>query len=328
MRTTGTPPNGRDGKPTTSLLPGSWALDELRTSVVRTCLQVCTALGGFAVLAGIQTAWRYHGTSTTAAVLSISALAAYGAVLFGAFAPMTPGARRGILVWVVFLVALVVLLGMGLVGGGRLFAFGWVVVVFLFSGVRAGVVASVASVLLVGAAGLVRITAQSPLRGLLRVDDRYDDFEHWATATVIYAVVLAGVMVPMLYLARHLARSLTKAERAESEYRQLYEQSPAMHLTIDADLRIEQVNETAAAILGRSRSALIGASVVGLVPSEHHEFVAATLRALFAQPGRDLQWEMALVRDDKSVMWVDTHGRGSAEGPDGNALHVLLVCLD
>ncbi|MEO0606480.1 MAG: PAS domain-containing protein, partial [Myxococcota bacterium] len=284
--------------------------------------------GGLAVLTGVQAAWRCNGPSTTAAVLSFSYLAAYGTVLFGAFAPMSPGARRGILVWVVFLVAFVVLLGTGLVGGGRLFAFGWVVVVCLFSGVRAGVAASIASVLLVGAVGLVRISSDERVLGLFRVDERYDDFEHWSTATVIYVAVLAGAMVPMLYLARHLARSLTKAERAEGEYRQLYEQSPAMHLTIDADLRIEQANETAAAILGRSPSALIGSSVVGLVPSEHHQVVAATLRALFAQPGRDLQWEMAVVRGDKSVMWVDTHGRGSAEGPDGKALHVLLVCLD
>lgn len=325
------PPSPADPEPRGELRSSGVdrTLAALRATIVDGALKILVVIGAIGLVAGVNSALGGEGWSTRSAVLVGSYVVAYAAVLVGAFTRVAPLAKRSILVGVMFMVAGLVLMQAGLLGEGRLFALAWVVLVALLVGDGAGLWAAMMSVLLVLGVGIARALAEDRLFGLFRVHPAYDDLHHWFTATAGYVLVLSAAVIPLFFLSRHLATAVATAERAEERHRRLYDQSPAIHLTLSSDLRIRRVNDVAVALLQIDREALVGRSVLDVCQPDDKPWVADHLQALFANPGRPRPWRMALVRPDASRLWVDVHGRGLVvpSGPDDEP-SALLVCQD
>ncbi|HEY9858794.1 MAG TPA: PAS domain S-box protein, partial [Candidatus Obscuribacterales bacterium] len=132
------------------------------------------------------------------------------------------------------------------------------------------------------------------------------------------------------------------------QYRTLYEESPSIHLSLDATGKISTVNQRGAACLGYTVSELIGSSVFSLVYPDDQNFLRIKLIE-FSQNGTPLKaeikpeasqhgyWELRQVCKDGRVIWVKAFAQpsmGTTINRNGNvtdvssATPIQLVCED
>jgi diguanylate cyclase (GGDEF)-like protein/PAS domain S-box-containing protein len=134
----------------------------------------------------------------------------------------------------------------------------------------------------------------------------------------------------MLSIARDVTdRELAEQALIESErnYRDLYENTPAIYLTIGPARDIRSVNRFCAAALGyQSAAELAGKPLLDLVFQDDRAATATFVERSFGAPDSAETCEQRLVRRDGSIMWVKLTVR-CVEAPDGER-QVVAVCDD
>ncbi|GEM_PF-4849823 len=128
-------------------------------------------------------------------------------------------------------------------------------------------------------------------------------------------------------------RNITERKQAEEalrvseeQYKALYEDSPSMNFTVDAEGTILSVNRFGAHRLGYTVEELVGQSVLGLFYEEDKTLVRQQLASCLEKPQEISHWEFRKVRKDGSLLWVRESAR-AVKAADGRT-HVLIVCAD
>ena len=128
--------------------------------------------------------------------------------------------------------------------------------------------------------------------------------------------------------AKQLTRAYVESALRESEerYRALYDGTPSMYFTVDADGVVLSVNQYGATYLGYGPSELIGQSVLRVFVDEDRHAASEHVRDCLARPGEVFRWELRKIRKDGSRLWVKETARAVRE-PAGS-MAVLIVCED
>ncbi len=117
-----------------------------------------------------------------------------------------------------------------------------------------------------------------------------------------------------------------KVHESEERYRTLYQESPSMFFTLDAEGTIVSVNPFGAQQLGYRVEDLLGHSVLMVFHPEDHRAAREHLQECLAAPGQSFCWQLRKVRADNSVLLVEEFARAIAQPAGG--YHVLVVCTD
>lgn len=114
---------------------------------------------------------------------------------------------------------------------------------------------------------------------------------------------------------------MSQLRASEERFRRLYDESPAMHFTVDQGGVIRSANRRAAELLGFDVLELVGRPLMEIVhPDDRAAAQREFFRALRGEPGDVV--ELRKLRKDGEALWA--HEVASATG-DGD---VLLVCQD
>jgi diguanylate cyclase (GGDEF)-like protein/PAS domain S-box-containing protein len=130
--------------------------------------------------------------------------------------------------------------------------------------------------------------------------------------------------LPLKQLTRAYVENVLR--ESEERYRALYDGTPSMYFTVDADGVVLSVNQYGAAYLGYTPSELIGESVLRVFVDEDRHAATEHVRDCLARPGEVLRWELCKIRKDGSRLWVRETARAVRE-PAGT-MAVLIVCED
>jgi two-component system cell cycle sensor histidine kinase/response regulator CckA len=136
----------------------------------------------------------------------------------------------------------------------------------------------------------------------------------WATT---FSVIAGPASAPE-------AVRLTEASAAHMEL--LYQRSPLMSFTVDANGIVVSVNRTALEQLGHPAEALVGQPVVDVFHQDDREAVARHMARCIAEPDVTHAWEARKRRSNGDVMWVAEWAR-AVPGKSGDA-ELLVVCED
>jgi PAS domain S-box-containing protein len=193
-----------------------------------------------------------------------------------------------------------------------------VVVAAVFIRPNAGFVAAIAEIAIVGA--VLSASGDLPSGDVVRFV---------VVGTLNLTTLAAIVMVGATMLARAI-RAETAASAAlrasEERYRTLYEDSPSMHFTIDADGIVVSVNEFGASQLGYEAGEMLGSSAYDMyVPSERGR-AAGHIAACLRESGRNFHWEIDKSRKDSSILTVSETAKAVTD--NGGAQVVLVVSED
>ncbi|MFO0774644.1 MAG: PAS domain S-box protein [Nitrospiraceae bacterium] len=123
---------------------------------------------------------------------------------------------------------------------------------------------------------------------------------------------------------RVLAQSALRA--SEARYRLLYDDTPSMYFTLDADGIILSVNRFGAEQLGYSQEYLVGRSLAELCPEQDRSTLIANLTDSWRSRGAVRHWEVAHVRKDGTVIAVRETARMVPQA--GGRAMLLIVCED
>lgn len=116
-------------------------------------------------------------------------------------------------------------------------------------------------------------------------------------------------------------------ERSESRFRALFDDNPAMLVTVDGRGRIVAANRFGSGQLGYRPGELTGRPFVQLHADRYHATVRRILsEAASGAPGQILRWESQLVRRDGETVWSRQTAR-VINDPDGTT-QLLVVCED
>ena len=111
---------------------------------------------------------------------------------------------------------------------------------------------------------------------------------------------------------------------SQDRYRALFESSPEMLLTVDANGTLLTVNATAAAELGYRAEELIGQSISLIVHTDDQPKLQQHFADCLGRPGEVLRWEFRKLRKGGSPLWVREAAR-AVRNPDGH-YDILIVC--
>ncbi len=121
-----------------------------------------------------------------------------------------------------------------------------------------------------------------------------------------------------------------RAEQAlrtsEQRYRSLYDETPAIFLTLNSTGTLLSVNRYAADELGYTLEELVGQHASLILPEEELSHFELHLTDCIERGGETLIWEHRQVRRDGSLLWVRATARAQIH-PRGSAT-VLMVCED
>jgi PAS domain S-box-containing protein len=120
---------------------------------------------------------------------------------------------------------------------------------------------------------------------------------------------------------------LAEARRREAErYRTIYEDNPAIYLTMDSSGAMVDVNRFGAEYLGYSEDDLVGRPAIELVCEDDRLAFREHFRACLARPGDLHRLEFRKMHRDGHLIWVRETARAIRDS-DGE-LVVLSVCED
>ncbi len=111
---------------------------------------------------------------------------------------------------------------------------------------------------------------------------------------------------------------------SQDRYRALFESSPEMLLTVDAEGRLLTVNATATAELGYSAEELIGQPISLIVHADDRPAVQQHFTDCLLRPGHVLRGEFRKLRKGGSPLWVREASR-AVRNPNGQ-FDILIVC--
>lgn len=114
--------------------------------------------------------------------------------------------------------------------------------------------------------------------------------------------------------------------QSEERYRELYEDTPSMYFTVDADGQVLSVNRFGAEHLGYEVPDLVGKSVLDVFHQDDKAAVVSRLKECLQRPGEIVEWEFRKLHKDGRLLWVKEYVRVVC-GIDGKPV-VLIVCDD
>ncbi|MFO0731905.1 MAG: PAS domain S-box protein [Nitrospiraceae bacterium] len=95
----------------------------------------------------------------------------------------------------------------------------------------------------------------------------------------------------------------------EDRYRRLYDESPTMYFTLNADGTVVSVNPYGAAFLGYSVEDLVGRPVFLVIHEEDRAAFRAQLESCVSAPDTIGHWELRKRRKDGGILWVKENTR-------------------
>lgn len=111
---------------------------------------------------------------------------------------------------------------------------------------------------------------------------------------------------------------------SQDRYRALFESSPAMLLTVDAQGTMFTVNRTTAAELGYAVEELIDQPVTMVVHADDRAGLERHFADCLRRPGEVLRWEFRKIRKDGQFLWVREAVR-AVRNPEGR-FDIVIVC--
>jgi formate hydrogenlyase transcriptional activator len=163
------------------------------------------------------------------------------------------------------------------------------------------------------------------------------DFEHrllMADGAVKYLHVVAHVLpdssANLTFVGAVTDITTTKqAEKAlrnsEQQWRDVFENNPAMYFMVDAAGTVMAVNPFGAEQLGYTVNELVGQPVLSVFYEPDREAVQRHVAICLKQLGQSMSWELRQVRKDGLVIWVRETARAVLRGNDRV---VLIACED
>jgi diguanylate cyclase (GGDEF)-like protein/PAS domain S-box-containing protein len=141
-----------------------------------------------------------------------------------------------------------------------------------------------------------------------------------------------GLMALMTNVGTLLGRVIEREDAAralrasEFRFRDLYDKTPAMFMTVDHDGTILSVNDFGAAQLGFRPEDLIGRRAMDMHAEQHRKTLGRRIDACFAKPNRIQHWESELLHRNGD----EIHARTSARVVSGRSddTQLLMVCED
>jgi PAS domain S-box-containing protein len=144
--------------------------------------------------------------------------------------------------------------------------------------------------------------------------------EHrWSPGEVAFIDAVSrqvSLALAKLQLAEERRRAHEAMTASQARYRALYDLTPSMFFTLDADLRVRSLNRFALERLGWPEEAILGQPGLDNLQGDERERVARELRACLAEPGRVFHWEAQTTRASGVTLHTRQSGRASV-GPDG-----------
>ena len=111
---------------------------------------------------------------------------------------------------------------------------------------------------------------------------------------------------------------------SQDRYRALFENSPEMLLTINAQGAMLAVNITTAAELGYPAEELVGRSVSMIFHPDDRALAEGQLAGCLHRPGEVFRWELRKVRKDGSIIWVREAAR--AIRTSDSQFDIVIIC--
>ncbi|QOZ23649.1 PAS domain S-box protein [Bradyrhizobium sp. CCBAU 51753] len=206
-------------------------------------------------------------------------------------------------------------------------AFGYLLVILLFSLIGSFIASSALSVLAIAALAYYF----APPAFSLRIDDPQVLLVVVAFFTVsIVGTHLIGKIRQEREAARETAaelrRSTADLKDREKQWRAIFEHNPAMYVMVDEAGTVLNVNTFGATHLGYARSELIGQSVLRLFLEEDREFARTCIRTCLEDIGQSQTWDAQKVRKDGAVLWVRENAKAMLWADDKPV--VLISCED
>ncbi len=122
-------------------------------------------------------------------------------------------------------------------------------------------------------------------------------------------------------------RRAEDASRAsEARFRALYDDNPAMFITVNADFRIDSINQFGARQLGYAAADIIGQPIERISHHEDRALLLEKLECCMTVNWSIHRWELRKTRHDGSTIWVRETARVVAGKDD--AKKILIVCED
>lgn len=132
-----------------------------------------------------------------------------------------------------------------------------------------------------------------------------------------------ALLVQQIEVRRRIEETL---RASEERFRALYDDNPAVNLTINPDGCILSINRFGAEMLKTSATELVGKPIETILSSEDSPLFHQHFQTCFSDESRTERWEQRLKRSDGSMLWVRPSARALMY-PGGGKL-VLLVCED
>ena len=116
-----------------------------------------------------------------------------------------------------------------------------------------------------------------------------------------------------------------KLEDAETRYRLLYDENPALLIELSAHGGVDSVNQYGARLLGHTPEALADTNLLTLLDLEDVVFAGQIIDDLFHKGKETTVAELKFKHADGHAVWMRLAGRVIVEGPEPKA---LLACKD
>lgn len=206
-------------------------------------------------------------------------------------------------------------------------AFGYLLVILLFSLIGSFVASSALSVLAIAALAYYF----APPAFSLRIDDPQVLLVVVAFFTVsIVGTHLIGKVRQEREAARETAaelrRSAADLKDREKRWRAIFEHNPSMYVMVDEAGTVLNVNTFGATQLGYACSELIGQSILGVFLEEDRAFAHKCIRTCLEEIGQSQTWEAQKVRKDGSILWVRENAKAMLWADERPV--VLIACED
>ena len=166
------------------------------------------------------------------------------------------------------------------------------------------------------------VTTGSAIQALQ--EGAYDYIAKPFSVEALIAVLGRGFEQASLIHRRAAAESALRA--SEERYRDLYDNNPAMFITLRPDGTIVSINRFGAEQLGYEVAEILGTDIRALHAESDAEGVSESIVACLQEPEQVRRWDAALHRKGGGAVWMRMSARAMPGGVGGSSL--LIVCED